>query len=369
MPFASPLPPIRSPSAIEEERSHLGTAALAIGSRVAPSRVFLSPLAGYTQLAFRRALRELGGLGLATTDLVHATELLAGKKFTRELIVTTPDDQPLSIQIYGARTERLVAAARWLEDRGYQGIDLNMGCPMAKVNGQGGGAKLMCDSDGAARMAAAVVEAVSLPVTVKMRLGWDRSSITSPRLARQLEEVGVAAITIHGRTRQQGFRGSVHHDAIAQTVQAVKTIPVIGNGDIRTVDDAMAMRRLTGCAAIAIGRGAMLDPWIFRKIADVDAGRMPREPSPEEQIRFLVRHFTLMTEQHGERACILFRKFAAWYGVRLGIPDDLEQRLRQLPNVEAFGELVAELRERHGERQSQIPTALLKVPNGPVELW
>lgn len=334
-----------------------------------PSRVFLSPLAGYTQLAFRRAIRELGGLGLATTDLVHATELLAAKKFTRELIVTTPDDAPLSIQIYGAITERLVAAAKFLEDCGYQGLDINMGCPMSKVNGQGGGAKLMCDTDGATRMAAAVVDAVSIPVSVKMRLGWDRMNITSPRLAQQLEDVGIAAITLHGRTRQQGFQGTVHHDAIAETVQAVRQIPVIANGDIRTVEDAMAMRRNTDCAAIAIGRGAMLDPWIFRKIADVDAGREPREPTPEEQIHFLDRHFTLLTEQHGERACILFRKFAAWYGVRLGIPDDLEQRLRQLPDIASFAPLVDEIRDRHGERQSLTPTALLKVPNGPVELW
>jgi tRNA-dihydrouridine synthase B len=342
---------------------------LAIASRLIPSRVFLSPLAGYTQLAFRRAIRELGGLGLATTDLVHATELLADKKFTRELIVTTPDDAPLSIQIYGAIPERLIAAARWLEERGYRGIDLNMGCPMSKVNGQGGGAKLMCDTDGATRMAAAVVEAVAIPVTVKMRLGWDRFHITSPQLARQLEDVGVAAITLHGRTRQQGFQGTVHLDGIAETVQAVRQIPVIGNGDIRTVDDALAMRRHTGCAAIAIGRGAMLDPWIFRKLADVDAGRIPREPTPDEQIDFLVRHFTLMTEQHGERSCLLFRKFAAWYGVRLGIPDDLEQRLRQLPTTADFAALADEIRIRHGERQSMIPTALMKVPNGPVELW
>lgn len=344
-------------------------APLIIGSREVPSRVLLSPLAGYTQLAFRRAVRELGGLGLATTDLVHATELLAAKKFTRELIVTTPDDAPLSIQIYGAKTDRLVAAAKWLADRGYQGLDLNMGCPMSKVNGQGGGAKLMCDTDEATRMAASVVEAVSIPVTVKMRLGWDRANITAPRLARQLEEVGIVAITVHGRTRQQGFQGSVLMDGIAETVAAVNSIPIIGNGDVRTIDDALTMRERTGCAAIAIGRGAMLDPWIFRKLADVDAGRIPREPTPEEQIDFLSRHFTLMTEQHGERSCVLFRKFAAWYGVRLGIPDDLEQRLRQLPCIQAFHQLVAEIRDRHGERQSMIPTALLKVPNGPVELW
>jgi tRNA-dihydrouridine synthase len=218
-------------------------------------------------------------------------------------------------------------------------------------------------------MAAAVVAAVSVPVTVKMRLGWDRHSLTAPNLARQLEEAGVAAITLHGRTRQQGFQGAVNLEGIAETVQTVRQIPIIGNGDIRSIDDALTMRSITGCAAIAIGRGAMLDPWIFRKLADVDAGREPREPTPAEQIHFLERHFTLMIEQHGERSCLMFRKFAGWYGVRLGIPDDVEQRLRQLPAIDVFPSLVAEIRARHGERQSMIPSALIKVPNGPVELW
>lgn len=357
---ASLLPP---PSVSEVEPP------LKLGPRVMPSRYFLAPLAGYTHLALRLTLRELGGLGLATTDLVLATHLLSRHRHSLELIETASDDRPLSIQIFGGQIRDLVNAARWLQDHGYEGIDLNMGCPMAKVNGQGGGARLMCDTENACRLVESVVAAVTVPVSVKMRLGWDRENITSPYLAQRFEQAGVAAITIHGRTRQQGFHGNVNLDGIAATVAAVSTVPIIGNGDVRTVAEAHHMRRYTGCDAIAIGRGALLDPWLFRKLADVDAGREPREPSATEQVDFLVRHFTRMTEQHGDRSCLLFRKFAAWYGAKLGIPEDLEQRLRLFESIEAFHTLVDEIRARHGERRTSIATALVKVPNGPVEHW
>jgi tRNA-dihydrouridine synthase len=158
-------------------------------------------------------------------------------------------------------------------------------------------------------------------------------------------------------------------DGIAAVVDAVTEIPIIGNGDVRTVEDAARMRQVTGCAAVALGRGAMLDPWLFRKLGDITEGKSPREPSCDEQVDFLARHFTLMTEQHGERSCILFRKFAAWYGAKLGIPEDLEQRLRLFGAIAEFGEIVAEIRERHGERRQGVATALIKVPNGPVERW
>jgi nifR3 family TIM-barrel protein len=340
-----------------------------IGSRLLPSRYCLAPLAGYTHLAFRRVIRELGGLGLATTDLVQASFLLSGKPHSRDLIATSPDDRPLSVQIFSGFRHELVRAARWLEDHGYAGVDINMGCPMAKVNGQGGGARLMCDPDGACRTVGEVAAAVSLPVTVKMRLGWDATQITAPALAREFEQLGVAAITIHGRTRQQGFHGRVDLEGIAATVAAVERIPIIGNGDVRSVADAIEMRRRTGCHAVAIGRGAMLDPWIFRRLERHAAGSDAPDPTPAEQIDFLARHFTLMTEQHGDYSCTLFRKFAAWYGAKLGIPEELEDRLRRFASIAEFEAIVAEIRQRHGERRTSVATALVKVPNGPVEKW
>ncbi|MGQ0636943.1 MAG: tRNA dihydrouridine synthase [Planctomycetaceae bacterium] len=346
-----------------------------IGPRTLSTRYFLAPLAGYTHLAFRRVVRELGGVGLATTDLVQASHLVAGTRWARELVATHPADRPLSVQIYGGVARHLVEAAKWLADHGYESVDINMGCPMAKITGQGGGARLMCDSDGACDLVAHVVAAVDLPVTVKMRLGWDRERITAPALAREFESLGVAAITIHGRTRQQGFRGGVDLEGIRAVVEAVGSIPVVGNGDVRTVEDARAMRRVTGCAAIAIGRGALFDPWIFRRLATAEAneGRQPpgeSAPTRDEQVRFLARHFELMVDQHGEfHSCRMFRKFAAWCGARLGIPEDLEDRLRRFESIAEFDCVVAEIRERHGQRGDPRPTAEIRVPNGPVEYW
>jgi tRNA-dihydrouridine synthase len=323
-----------------------------IGGRLLASRFFLAPLAGYTHLAFRTAMRELGGLGLATTDLVLATHLISESRKSKELIATTPADRPLTVQIFSGVTSQLVEAARFLRDRGYEAIDINMGCPMAKINSQGGGARMMCDAAEAAQVVEAVVDAVDLPISVKMRLGWDRESITAPELAREFEKIGVAAVTVHGRTRAQGFHGTVDLDAI------------------KAVKEAIAMREQTGCDAVAIGRGAMLDPWIFRNIERVVArGESPLDPTPEEKLSFLVRHFTLMFEQHEEYSCVLFRKFASWYGAKLGIPEDLEARLQTFESVEEFDEIVDRIRERQGERESLTPTALIRVPNGPVEKW
>jgi nifR3 family TIM-barrel protein len=257
-----------------------------------------------------------------------------------------------------------------LEAHGYSGVDLNMGCPMAKINGQGGGARLMCDVDRACEALGDVVDAVTIPVTVKMRLGWDRENITAPLLAREFEKIGAAAITVHGRTRQQGFGGEVALESIRETVDAVENIPVIGNGDVRTVEDAFHMRKATGCAAVAIGRGAMLDPWIFARIQRVTDGNLdPLEPASQEQIDFLKRHFQLMVEQHGDYSCTLFRKFAAWYGARLGIPEDLEDRLRRFESQAEFDEIVALVSRRQFPTSIRVPTALIQTPNGPVERW
>ncbi|MCY2964111.1 MAG: tRNA-dihydrouridine synthase [Planctomycetota bacterium] len=346
---------------------------ITLGGRQLASRYFLAPLAGYTHLSFRRVIRSLGGVGLCTTDLVQASHLVSGTKWARELVQTHPDDNPLTVQIYGGQVKHMVAAARWLEDHGYQAIDINMGCPMAKMTGSGGGARLMCDGDGACSLVGQVVNAVKLPVSVKMRLGWDRSRLTAPLLAEEFEQLGVVAITIHGRTRQQGFGGEVCLDGIRAVVEAVKKIPVVGNGDVRTADDAIRMRQVTGCAAVAIGRGALLDPWIFRRIALAERGERAAAdfvPTRDEQIAFLRLHFQLLVEQHGEYlSCRNFRKFAAWYGARLGIPEDLENRLRQFESVTEFDEIANAIHERHGERVEPLPTALIKVPNGPNEYW
>ena len=343
---------------------------IVIGGRSLPTRFFLAPLAGYTHLAFRLVLRRIGGLGLATTDLVLASMLWSERRKSLELVETCPDDRPLSVQIFSGETRDLVKAAVWLQEHGYEAIDINMGCPMAKVNSSGGGARLMCNVEGAVNMVSRVINAVKLPVTVKMRLGWDASMITAPELAVAFEEIGVAAVTVHGRTRSQGFHGTVDREGIRQTVAAVRTMPIIANGDVRTPDEAFSMMRDTGCAAVAIGRGAMLDPWIFRRIQRLANGETAAwEPTADEQIGFLSDHFSLMVRQHDDFACLMFRKFAAWYGSRLGIPEDLEDRLRRFESFAEFDEIIEHIRRRHGERTCSVATALVKTPNGPIEHW
>jgi tRNA-dihydrouridine synthase B len=352
---------------------------LRIGPHIPHSPYFLAPLAGYTHLAFRNVVRANGGVGWATTDLVQASHLVAGTRWARELVRTDSRDTPLSVQIYGGVVEHLVAAAKWLQDHGYAAVDINMGCPMAKITGQGGGARLMCRVDGACDLVRSVVEAVSLPVTVKMRLGWDRERITAPTLAREFEQIGVAAITIHGRTRSQGFRGTVDREGIRAVVEGVQRIPVVGNGDVKTVADAWRMRDETGCAAVAIGRGALLDPWLFKRLERAEPYRRegrplseipPWEPDAVAELSFLREHFSGMVAQHGEfQSCLQFRKFAAWYGARLGMPEDLEDRFRRFTSVAEFDAMACELEARRGERLNPRPTTEIRVPNGPVEYW
>lgn len=344
---------------------------ISIGPLQIPTRYFLAPLAGFTHLAFRQIIRERGGLGLATTDLVQAVHLVHKHRKSLELIATNEVDRPLSVQIYGSKLHEMVPAAQMLEAKGYSAIDINMGCPMAKIVGTGGGARLMCDKDNALGLVGAIVNAVKIPVTVKMRLGWDREHITAPVLAREFEKIGVAAITIHGRTRAQGFSGKADLQGIKAVVDAIEQIPVVGNGDVRTVADAFRMRQITGCDAVAIGRGAMLDPWLYLRIQRAYQGLTgPWDPSPDEQIEFLRRHFFLMVDQHGEeRSCVEFRKFGIWYGARLGIPEDLEKRFQNFWSISEFEANIAELRVRHGTRISPIPTADIKVPNGPIAHW
>ena len=211
-------------------------------------------------------MRELGGNCLATTDLVNARALLRVSAKTMDLIQTCPADRPLAVQIYGSDAGEMRTAAQWLQEYGVSSVDINMGCPVHKVTRGGGGSALFGDPFKTVSLLRSIVEAVRLPVTVKMRLGWDDDSVRAPFFAREFEQAGIAGVTIHGRTRAQGFGGSVKLDGIRAVVDSVEHIPVIGNGDIRNVHDAARMLTETGCAGIAIGRGALLNPWLFTQL-------------------------------------------------------------------------------------------------------
>src|SRR5262245_37919892 len=322
------------------------THGMALGSLRLASRYFLAPLAGYTTLAFRLVIRELGGVGLATTDLVNARALLVRSRKTMELIQTCPEDRPLAVQIYGSVPEEMRDAAQWLESYGISSVDINMGCPVHKVCRGGGGSALMCSPADTVALVRAVVEAVKIPVTVKMRLGWDDSDWSAPFFAREFERAGVAAVTIHGRTRSQGFGGSVNLDGIRAVVEATERIPVIGNGDVRSVADALHMLQVTGCAGVAIGRGALLNPWIFAQLqACSETGGSGTLPTRQQRIDFMARHFHLLAHHRGERfGCLTFRKVANWYCRVLRPGRDIQQRLMRLESIAEFDGMIDSLR-------------------------
>jgi nifR3 family TIM-barrel protein len=238
--------------------------AVALGKLPLATPFLLSPLAGYTNLPFRRVIREIGGVGLCTTDLVNARSLLEKNRKALKLIETCAEDSPLAVQIFGSVPSEMADATRLLEDLGVASVDVNMGCPVRKVCGVGGGSAMMTELGRTAALVRGMIEAVRIPITCKMRLGWDDANLTAPDLARALEDAGAAAIMVHGRTRQQGFEGSVNLAGIRRVVEAVRTIPVFGNGDITSPQAAKVMLEATGCAGVTIGRGAFYNPWIRR---------------------------------------------------------------------------------------------------------
>lgn len=347
------------------------TAPLHFGSLRLRSRYLLSPLAGYTNLAFRLAVRELGGLGLATTDLVSARGLLENSHKTLDLIRTSPTDWPLAVQIYGANAAEMSEAAQWLQDYGAASVDINMGCPVKKVTRGGGGSAMMCDVVNTVELVRAVVAAVRIPVTVKMRLGWDEHNLTAPRFAREFEKSGVAAVMIHGRTREQGFKGTVNLDGIRAVVDAVERMPVIGNGDILTVADAERMLTHTGCAGISIGRGALLNPWIFRQLARWETGQEPEAPpSFEQRVAFMERHFRMLIEYRGEHfGCLTFRKVAGWYCKVLRPGRDLQQLMVYIARVGDFDHIVERIRAQGPPRNWNLSEIRIAVPSGPISHW
>jgi tRNA-dihydrouridine synthase B len=294
--------------------------AVALGNLPLATPFLLSPLAGYTNLPFRRVIREIGGVGLCTTDLVNARSLLEKNRKALKLIETCAADSPLAVQIFGSVPSEMVGATRMLEDLGVASVDVNMGCPVRKVCGVGGGSAMMNELDRTAALVRGMIEAVRIPITCKMRLGWDDENLTAPDLARALEQAGVAAIMVHGRTRQQGFEGLVNLTGIRRVVEAVRTIPVFGNGDITSPQAAKVMLDSTGCAGVTIGRGAFYNPWIFLHTREfIDTGVLPPEPSFAERVRVMNCHLGLMIEIFGEElGCVMFRKVGPWYAKRFG---------------------------------------------------
>jgi tRNA-dihydrouridine synthase B len=286
-----------------------------IGNLTIDFPVALAPMAGVTNWPFRMLCKEMG-CGLVVTEFVSDKAILFDSKRTREMIEILDEERPAAVQIFGADADSMArAAVRVVEWEAPDYIDINMGCPAPKVTKGRGGSSLLKDPESAEAIVRAVVQAVApLPVTVKIRIGWDADSINATDVARRIEDAGAQLLTVHGRTREQHYSGNADWEVIAQVARSL-SIPVLGNGDIATPEQAAHRLRTSGCAGVAIGRGAMGNPWIFRRTAHyLSTGELLPEPGARERSDTALRHLEMMIAYRGEYLAVReMRKHAAWY--------------------------------------------------------
>ncbi len=321
-----------------------------IGGVRVESRVALGPMAGVTDLAFRTVCREISGC-YTVTEMVSAKALCYGDRKTASLLELGPGEHPAAVQIFGSDEGCMEkGAAIALEKSGADMVDINMGCPMPKVVKNGDGCALMLDPEKAARVAAAVVRgAGGRPVTVKLRLGWDRGSVNCVEVARRVEQAGASAVAVHGRTRAQLYSGAADWNWIGEVKRAL-SIPVIANGDVFCARDARRILNVTGADMVMVGRGALGDPWLLGRCAAVLAGEEePPGPTVEERCAIARRQFELAMRYKGERiACLEMRRHYAWY--LKGIPHSAywKEQIGRIGTAEDFERITAGIRRDLG---------------------
>lgn len=285
-----------------------------IGNVEIENQLVLAPMAGITNEAFRSICKEMGA-GLVVCEMISDKALSFHNAKTIKMTGVSQNEHPLSMQIFGADKKTLVYAAKWIyENTDADIIDINMGCPVNKVAKRAGaGSSLLRDPNKVYEITKAVVEATPLPVTVKIRIGWDENNINAVENAKMIEKAGACAIAVHGRTRAQMYSGHANLDVIKDVVEAVN-IPVVGNGDIVDGPSALHMLEYTGCKAIMIGRGALGNPWIFKEINAYFAGEEFKRPSKEEIYNMIVDQYERLLKLKGERLALLeMRSHVGWY--------------------------------------------------------
>lgn len=284
-----------------------------IGNVELENKVFLSPMAGVTDLPFRLMCKEQD-CALLYTEMINAKALCYDDQNTKKMLKIEDEEHPVAVQIFGSDPEFMGKAAEILNDYPNEILDINMGCPAPKVVKNGDGSALMKNPKLAEEVLKAVVRNSKKPVTLKIRKGWDDKSVNAVEIAKIAESCGISALAIHGRTREQYYSGKADWDIIKEIKNNIN-IPVIGNGDVFSVEDAINMLDKTNCDAIMIGRGAQGNPWIFKRINHyMKTGKILPEPTVQEKINTAVRHLKLAVEEHGEYVAVReMRKHIAWY--------------------------------------------------------
>lgn len=314
-----------------------------IGNVNLDNNIILAPMAGVTDLPFRLLCKEQGA-GLVCTEMVSAKAISFHNKNTEALLTTTPQERPVSLQLFGSDPDIISEMAAYIEERPFDILDINMGCPVPKVAGNGEGSALMQNPRLVGEIISKTVKAIKKPVTVKIRKGFTEQNVNAVEIARIAEASGASAIAVHGRTREQYYSGRADWDIIRQVKEAVR-IPVIGNGDIDSPQQAAAMLEETGCDGIMIGRGARGNPWLFEEIrAYLESGELLPRPSKEEVRNMMLRHARMQIEYKGDYIGIReMRKHISWYTT--GYPGSA--KLRGAINlVETYEELEELLNEK-----------------------
>lgn len=311
-----------------------------IGNLELKNKVFLSPMAGVTDLPFRLICKEQG-CGLLYTEMINGKALCYDDENTKKMLKIEEEEHPVAVQIFGSEPEFMGRAAEIMNDYSNEILDINMGCPAPKVVKNGDGSALMKNPKLAEEVLRAVVKNSKKPVTLKIRKGWDDNSVNAVEIAKIAEDCGISALAIHGRTREQFYSGKADWDIIAE-IKKNLSIPVIGNGDVFTIEDSINMLDKTGCDAIMIGRGAQGNPWIFKRINHyMNTGEILPEPTLNEKISTAIKHLKLAVEEHGEYVAVReMRKHIAWY--LKGLRNSAKLR-DEINKIEDYQEVVSKL--------------------------